>query len=194
MKRKGQAEFVQWMGPLLDALRELGDSGTPQETSDLIAKRCGISDEKREELMVSGTPRFHNQVCWARQYLVWEGLLSSAKRGVWTLTEQGKKSHLSIEAAHQLFRKWISIHAKNRKEGQQKFISTETADNQDLDADEMEETTALLEVLQRMTPSGFERFTKFLLRVYGFERVEVTPAGRDGGIDGYGVLQINPFV
>ena len=70
MKRKGKAEFVRWMGPLLDALRELGDSATPQEASDLIAKNCNVSDEKKEELMKSGAPRFHNQVCWARQYLL----------------------------------------------------------------------------------------------------------------------------
>ena len=36
--------------------------------------------------MKSGSPRFHNQVCWARQYLLWEGPLSSTKRGIWTLT------------------------------------------------------------------------------------------------------------
>jgi len=32
VKRKGKAAFFQWMGPLLDALRELGDSAEPQET------------------------------------------------------------------------------------------------------------------------------------------------------------------
>lgn len=82
MKRKGKSELTRWMGPLLDALRELGDSETPQEVSDLIVHNCKLPDEKKEELMESGTPRFHNQVCWARQYLVWEGLLSSAKRGI----------------------------------------------------------------------------------------------------------------
>ena len=97
MKKKSNAEFVKWMGPLLDALRQLGDSATPQEASDLIAINCNVPDKKKEELMESGTPRFHNQVCWARQYLVWEGLLGSAKRGVWTLTEKGKDTKLSQE-------------------------------------------------------------------------------------------------
>ena len=49
-------------------------------------------------------------------------------------------------------------------------------------------------ILLKMTPNGFERFCKYLLRIHGFERVEVTPIGKDGGIDGFGVLQINPFV
>ncbi|MEI7910179.1 MAG: winged helix-turn-helix domain-containing protein, partial [Verrucomicrobiota bacterium] len=42
-------------------------------------KGCNVSDEKKEELMKSGAPRFHNQVCWARQYLLWEGLLGPSK-------------------------------------------------------------------------------------------------------------------
>jgi restriction system protein len=58
----------------------------------------------------------------------------------------------------------------------------------------MVEQTQLLSLLQTMTPHGFENFCKYLLRVYGFEKVEVTPVGKDGGIDGYGVLQLNPFV
>jgi restriction system protein len=32
------AQFVRWFGALLDALRELGGSGTPSEVVDQIAK------------------------------------------------------------------------------------------------------------------------------------------------------------
>ncbi|MFA5905522.1 MAG: restriction endonuclease [Desulfobacula sp.] len=56
-RKNKKAEFVLWMGPLLDALRELGDSGSPREDSDLIATNLKISDEKKEELMESGTPK-----------------------------------------------------------------------------------------------------------------------------------------
>jgi restriction system protein len=194
MKKQSKAEFVRWMAPLIDALRELGDSATPQEASDLIAKNCGISDEKKEELMSSGTPRFHNQVCWARQYLVWEGLVGSAKRGIWTLTEEGKKASLSIEDSRAIFKKWVEIHAQKRKEKEKEKERISSKDVIDSEDEAIEETDDLLNVLQSMTPNGFERFCKYLLRIYGFERVEVTPVGKDGGIDGYGVLQINPFV
>lgn len=196
MKRKGKAEFVRWMAPLLDALRELGDSATPQEASDLIAKNWNVSDEKKEELMKSGAPRFHNQVCWARQYLVWEGLLSSTKRGIWTLTEKGKNAHPSIDDGHAIFKKWVAIHAQKRQEI--KNVGTaKQADLKELDEEELEvveDQRDLISILLKMTPNGFERFCKYLLRIYGFERVEVTPVGKDGGIDGFGVLQINPFV
>lgn len=147
--------------------------------------------------MSSGTLRFHNQVCWARQYMVWEGLLSSAHRGIWTLTEKGRNTHLSLEDAQGLFRKWCAIHAEQRNTKKRGKID-EGGDAitivEDDDAEEDSEDGQLLAKLRSMTHNGFERFCKYLLRVYGFERVEVTPVGKDGGIDGYGVLQLNPFV
>ena len=93
----------------------------------------------------------------------------------------------------EIFRKWVGIHAERRKE--KEVTSNElSADVAEEVANEVTDENDLLQVLQKMTPNGFERFTKYLLRVYGFERVEVTPIGKDGGIDGFGTLQINPFV
>ena len=46
-RKNKKAEFVLWMGPLLDALRELGDSGTPHEVSDLIATNLEITEKKK---------------------------------------------------------------------------------------------------------------------------------------------------
>ena len=37
MTRTSQAEFLRWFSPLLDALRDLGDSGRPREVSSRIA-------------------------------------------------------------------------------------------------------------------------------------------------------------
>lgn len=81
-KKASQAEFTKWFGPLLDALRELGGSGKPKEVVEQIGQQLKIPDSQREEVMKSGILRFDNQVAWARQYLVWEGLLDDSKRGV----------------------------------------------------------------------------------------------------------------
>ena len=43
-KRGKQAEFVKWFGPLLDALRDLGDSGKPREVSEKIAETLNLPD------------------------------------------------------------------------------------------------------------------------------------------------------
>ncbi len=87
-KREEGARFVRYFGPVLDALRALGGSGTPDEVVERIALDLRLSDEIQNELMPSGEPRYRNQVAWARFYLVREGLLDSSRRGVWSLTEE----------------------------------------------------------------------------------------------------------
>jgi hypothetical protein len=64
------AQFVRYFGPLLDALRGLGGSGTPDEVVERIASDLKLSDEVQNELLSSGEPRYRNQVHWARFYLV----------------------------------------------------------------------------------------------------------------------------
>ena len=113
MTKKKNAEFVKWFGPLLDALRDLGDSGKPREVSDRIAKNLNLPDEVLDETLKSGGSKFHNQVVWARQYLVWEGLLDSSKHGTWKLTEKGRQRTITEEEAHRIFLKWVAINQEN---------------------------------------------------------------------------------
>ena len=62
------------------------------------------------------------------------------------------------------------------------------------DTDDGNYRTKLIQKLLSLPPAGFERLCQRLLREAGFEQVIVTGRSGDGGIDGYGVLQINPFV
>ncbi len=99
------AQFVRYFGPLLDALRTLGGSGTPREVVEQIARDLAIPDDTQNELLPSGEPRFPNQVAWARFYLTREGLLDSSRRGVWSLTDKGRSTVLSPEEARGTFLK-----------------------------------------------------------------------------------------
>lgn len=192
-KKKSQAEFIKWFGPLLEALKDLGDSGKPKEVSTKIAENLKLSDSILDETLNSGTNKFHNQVAWARQYLVWEGLLDSSKHGTWKLTEKGKATTLNEEQSRKLFLKWVEIHAKARKEKSEKTIIEEQEDSKPTDF-ETDSNSDLLSVLQSLPPSGFEKLCRELLREHGFENVVVTGGSHDGGIDGYGTLEMNPFV
>jgi len=193
MKSKSTAEFVNWFGPTLDALRQLGGSGRPKEVVEQVAKNLNIPDSVLEETIKSGSLRFANQVAWARQYLVWEGLLDDNTRGIWTLTPLGSKTHLTDEKARQIFLKWVDIHARTRKEKSGKEIIKE---QEEINPEEVEHpsTPTLIDILQSVTAKGFEDISKRLLREHGFENVEVTGGSHDGGIDGYGTLELNPFV
>ncbi len=187
---KRQSEFVKWMGPMLDALRELGGSGKPREVVDLIAERQNVTEKRYDETLKSGQTRFYNQVHWARQYLVWEGLLDKSTRGVWTLTSKGYSTSLSDSQAREICLKWVKIHSAARKKEEVAELPPES----EVDADEVGHDYVLLELLQKVTSEGFERICARLLRESGFEKVTVIGRPRDGGIDGVGILQINPFV
>src|SRR5205085_114463 len=67
-----------------------------------------ISEQEQSELLKSGTPRFANQVAWARNYLKLEGYIDSSKKGVWVLTEAGANAYLSEEDARRIFLKWVA--------------------------------------------------------------------------------------
>jgi restriction system protein len=179
------------MPHVLDCLRALGGSARAREVSEWIADRLKLSDEKRQETQKKGVNRFYNQVAWARQYLIWEGLLESSKRGVWALTEKGLATHLSESQSREIMQKWVRFHAK-AKEDEDKHAPAETADP----VFPAEETSddELLEMLLSVTPSGFEQICQRLLRESGFQKVTVTGKSHDGGIDGIGILQVNPFV
>lgn len=188
-----QSEFVRWMGPILDALRQLGGSGKPREVCDLIAEREGLSDKKLEETLKSGQTRFYNQVHWARQYLVWEGLLDGSTRGVWSLTPAGYKAKLDTPAGHKVFLKWVKVHSAARKRATQGTPEAAVPAEVEV-ASDTDHKYLLLELLKKVSPDGFERICARLLRESGFEKVTVTGGPKDEGIDGLGILQVNPFV
>jgi restriction system protein len=194
-QKKGEGpQFVRYFGPVLDALRGLGGSGSPDEVVERIARDLSLSDDVQNELLPSGESRYRNQVHWARFYLVREGLLSSSKRGVWSLTERGRATALSPEASREIFTKWVRIF----KEQSRATASTEEPIAEQV----VEETgaaprdyrTEVIKLLLGLPPPGFERLSQRLLREAGFTQVVVTGSTGDGGIDGYGTLQVNPLV
>ena len=187
------AQFVRYFGPLLDALRSLGGSASVDEAVDRVAVDLNIPDEVLDETLPSGGSRFRNQVAWARFYLVREGMLDSSRHGVWRLTDLGAKTTLSYEESRAIFLKWVKIFQEQRKKKKQEEpLAEAVAEGTGASSDDYRET--LREILLALPPAGFERLSQRLLREAGFTNVQVTGQSGDGGIDGYGVLQINPFV
>ena len=188
------AQFVKFFGPLLDALRKLGGSGSPEEVVEQIASDLALSDEVQNDLLPSGEPRFRNQVHWARFYLVRDGLLDSSKRGVWSLTERGRQSSLTYQQAHQIFLHWVKISQDQRRAKVQAAepIAEQVAEATGAPSKDYRGET--IDLLLTLAPSGFERLSQRLLREAGFTQVVVTGTSGDGGIDGHGTLQVNPLV
>lgn len=188
-------QFVQYFGPLLEALRDLGDSARRAEAQDRVAENLCISDESRAVLIDSGASRFDNQIDWARLFLARGGYIDSSRRGVWTLTDKGRTAGLSHEDALEVYQ---MVNAQDtpthRRTAGQKQPEEEIPPPEDTGEVTVEHSQVLLATLQELPPEGFERFCQRLLRESDFQDVTVTGRSGDGGIDGNGILQVNPLV
>jgi restriction system protein len=190
-------QFVQFFQPVIDALIELGGSGQPSEVKELIAEKLNITENEQDEQISSGESRFGNKVSWARFYLAKADYIDSSTRGVWSLTEKGRNARLSKIEALQLFQDIHQQFSVERKKQREK--SPTPSDNKNDIPDELPDEDnnhriILLEKLKSLPANGFERLCQRLLREAGFESVIVTGKSGDGGLDGNGVLQVNPFV
>lgn len=193
-KAKGP-QFIRFLKPIIEVLRELGGSGTSSEVTDKVIEQMNIPDEEQSVILKSGQSRVYNQVHWARMYLVHGGIVDSSKRGVWTLTEEGNKTNLEQFDSLVFFRTVHKQHLtkKGRKARAESSQDVEITDEQSDEGDGGDRAD-LLEVLKSLSPAGFERLCQRLLREHGFEQVTVTGKSGDGGIDGIGVLAVNKFV
>lgn len=191
----GGPQFVRFFGPVLQALRELGDSARPAEVRDKVAADLNISEGKIDELLDSGTSRFDNQVAWARFYLAKSDFIDSSRRGVWSLTDKGRMANLDHREALKIFREVHSEFPRAVESASESGTSDEALAPEDSSSGQVTNyRLELLDILQKLPPDGFERFCQRLLRESGFQDVTVTGRSGDGGIDGIGILQVNPLV
>ena len=173
--------------PVLDALKALGGSAKPSEVRDWLVADMNIPDESLELTIKNGTQVFLNRVQWARLYLSKTGYIGSSKRGVWALTEKGRDAKIDAEETREITATVSKLNASKRQRA-------ENDDDTDDSTDTVDHRSRVLEILYSISPGAFERLCQRLLRESGFEQVLVTGRSGDGGIDGNGVLQINPFV
>jgi len=185
--------FIKYFIPVIDVLKSLGGSGKPSEVTDLVIQRCEIPEYELELKNKNGGSTVRNRIAWARFYLVKGGVLDSSKRGVWLLKDYTISINNEDEAF--IFFKKVQVLFEVDKEAQH----PETKGNpiEEVIEKEIEEDSygeKLLELLKKLPPSGFEKLCQRLLRESGFTKVVVTGQSGDGGIDGYGVLEINPLM
>ncbi|MDD5133809.1 MAG: restriction endonuclease [Phycisphaerae bacterium] len=194
MKKDNGPEFLRFFVPVVEVLKKLGGSGSSSEVTDAVIESLNISKKLQEETLESGASRVRNQIAWARMYLVKSGFMDSSQRGVWALTDKGLNAKLTLEDAKKYFREIQDIFIKqNDNKTKVNVESIDSIDNKEFsESDDFQ--PSLLDTLQSLSPGGFERVCQRLLRESGFEQVTITGRPGDGGIDGIGILQVNPFV
>ncbi|MBK7883229.1 MAG: restriction endonuclease [Chitinophagaceae bacterium] len=162
----------QLLNPILQALVELGSSGSIEEINNRVIQNLKIPEElsiiphiKGKE---GGQTEIEYQLAWARTMLRGNGYIESSKRGVWALVDKSNTNVAEINLPT------IQLSAEQKEEIEESWKSK------------------LQKILiDKLSPDAFERLIQRFLREKGFSQVEVTGRTGDGGIDGKGIAKIN---
>lgn len=177
-------QYDELMNPALHALRALGGSGTNEEINTKVAEIADIANEQLEILhdpKKGGISEYEYRMMWTRTYLKKFGVIENSARGVWALTSKG--SSIGKVDEKEVVRVVRELMKKEKE------TSKEEEPNH-----QIEWQDELLDVVQKMSPDGFERLIQRLLRESGFIQVEVTGRSGDGGIDGHGILRMGGLI
>lgn len=187
--------YDRLMNPVLQALRELGGSGSTDEVYQRVAENLKLPESV---LSVLHDPETSNQtevqyrMAWARTYLKKFGFLETPQRGLWSLTK--KAESVSEVDAKEVQRFVRELDRKQRQARPATEVHGEQAE-----AEKPEEAkswrSALHTILtKKLSPAAFERLIQRVLRESGFIQVEVVGRTGDGGIDGKGIARIHGFM
>lgn len=181
----------QLMNPLLQALQELGGSGTVEEIYEKVTEKLQLPEEV---LSVPHNPERSNQteveyrLAWARTYLKKYGLLENSSRGVWAIPSD--KRHIQEVDPQEVARRVRA--PRKRRHSDQSTEPMEASGDEDAPEEVQSWRAHLHNVLtQKLDFAAFERLVKRLLRESGFVHVEVTGRTGDGGIDGKGIARLS---
>jgi 5-methylcytosine-specific restriction enzyme B len=104
-------KFVQFFGPVLDALRDFSGSAEARQVMEKVVDLADVTEDELNETNKNGQSKYENKVGWARFYLAKAGLIDSKTRGIWMLTPEGRETYLDHESAVALFK---DVHARYR--------------------------------------------------------------------------------
>jgi restriction system protein len=162
----------QLLNPVLQALVELGGSGSIEEINEKVIANLKIPEEltiiPHIEGKEGGQTELEYELAWVRTMLRGNGYIESSKRKIWSLVDNNKTSVMEIN-----------------------FQAPQLSEEQKEEIEESWKSKLLKILIDKLNPSAFERLIQRFLREKGFSQVEVTGRTGDGGIDGKGIAKIN---
>lgn len=190
--------YDYFFAPVIQALKEIGGSGTNDEINEKVYEIVKLPDELLQ-ISHGGNGRESEvdyRLAWTRTYLKKAGLLENSGRGVWALTNS-EINDATIDGDN--IKKIVRDQWAASRTVAQKPSSSEMEDEYDETSEEEIEQggkwrTNLLDLLCEISPSAFERLAQRILRESGFSHVEVTGKSGDGGIDGKGIFRMGGFL
>ena len=188
--------FDSLMNPLIQALQQLGGSGSIDEIYEKVVEIENISEDVIAKLHApekSNQTEVAYRLAWARTYLKKFGFLDNSSRGVWSLTSKSRGID-DVDPAEVV----RIVRALDKERAPQKQVKRQKAEGEagdEIPEEEQEWKSKLHRILtQELEADAFERLTQRILRESGFVSVEVTGRTGDGGIDGKGIARIHGFM
>lgn len=202
-------EFEQFMFPFLKVLED-GKIRTKREMDDALASYLQLSEQDKLERTRSGSQtKLYDRVQWSATYTRMAGLSMSPGRGLYQITDEGKKllktnidfiSRTFLIDHYPSFKDFTLRHnvsatdnnaVKNNNPNNQYRPNTSPTDVIDDAYIEIQSSLIeeLLSVIKKQTPQFFERLVVELLVKMGYggsfeESASVTQYAKDEGIDG----------
>ncbi|MEO8413307.1 MAG: restriction endonuclease [Ginsengibacter sp.] len=183
-------EFLTYINPVLTALQSNGGAGGSSDVIEQIIDKLGISDVELEETTSNGQSRIRNQIQWARFYLFKAGLIDNAQRGIWRLTNEGLDKKLTDDGVYELFK---GVQDSIKKTPTSKTQKTESK-FENIPTEDEEHSIDLINLIQSLPHTGFEKLCKRLLTEIGINEIVITGGTSDQGIDGKGIVKLNDVV
>ena len=186
---KNLPTFDEFIKPLLQALLDLGGSGSIEEINEKVYALTNLTEEQLEiPHGEDGRTEVEYRLAWTRTYLKKAGLLENSARGIWALTNsQINPKVVDTDNIVKSYRD--ASRNKPTKEAKEKEnLQDETEEEFEIKDDWKER---LLNVLYKISPAAFERLAQRLLRESGFFQVEVTGKSCVGGIYGKGIVRVS---
>ena len=199
-------DFQSAMLPLLKLAASTTDVSL-KDAYQKMAEHFRTTEAELELMLPSGTEKlFKNRVAWAKQYLIYAGLVESVKRGVFRCTDLGRKWAKERTTALKLSDFKVipgyeeRVHGAESTSGSTKanavFVSSSpqesTPEEQLQSAHKQIMQRVIVDLLDRIwkrSPEFFEKLVLDLMAKLGYgdgspESLQHTGKTADGGIDG----------
>lgn len=187
--------YDRLMNPVLQALRELGGSGSTDEIYQRVAKNLKLAESVLGVLHdpeTSNMTEVQYRLAWSRTYLKKFGLLETPQRGLWSLAKKAETvTEVNVKEVQRFVRE---LDRKQRKAKPETEDGDEQAESEKPEETKTWRVTLHAILTKSLSPAAFERLIQRVLRQSGFIQVEVTGRTGDGGIDGKGIARIHGFM
>ena len=149
--------------PLLRALIALGGEGKPSQIYPLVTRefKSLLTEEDLAARLPSSpsTFKWHNLVQWVRQRLVDRGDIDGTTRGVWKISNQGRKR--------------VSGSGRGKPKHQPELFLDSIGLRDLVDQHETEVKNRIVSDLKALRSNEFEQFCKSFLRLLGYSNLRL---------------------